>query len=97
MPAGAAAQTGTSARGLALTSLILGIVAILFGLASFFVFGVVFSGVAVICGVVGLILGLVGRSRGRSGMSLAGIILCAVGIVIGVLLFILVEVALHSR
>lgn len=55
-----------------------------------------FSGAAVICGVVGLILGIVSRTRMRSGMSLAGIILCAVGIVIGVLLFILVEIALHS-
>lgn len=70
-------------NGLAIASLVLGIVGIVVGLPLFTGF------LAVILGVIGLILGLVNRSRLRSrvsdasGMTLAGIITSAIAILIG--------------
>lgn len=71
-PAGRLAATGK--RGVATASLVLGILAVLLG---FFVVGIG-------TGIVGLILGIIAHKRRRSGVSLAGIILSAVGIALGI-------------
>lgn len=62
-------------EGLAVTSLVLGIV-------SMVIFWIPFLGA--IAGLVGLILGIVSKSKGSGGLAIAGIVLSAVGLVIGV-------------
>ena len=80
-----AAPATNGGNGLAIGSLVLGIVGVVVG---FFV-----AFVGIIAGVVGLILGIIARRRGLNrGMVLAGIILSAIAIVIGIIGIILAGV-----
>lgn len=80
----AAGQTPATngGNGLAVGSLVLGIVGV--------VFSILFVWVGLIASIIGLVLGLVARRRPSSsrGMVLAGIILSAIGIVLSIILII---------
>ena len=83
-----APQKNTRAHGLAIASMVVGIASIVLCYC---------YGIGLIGGIVGLILGIVARSRGNNeGFSLAGIILNAFGIVMGVV-GLLVLVAMFSE
>ncbi|MBK0420716.1 DUF4190 domain-containing protein [Leucobacter sp. CSA2] len=73
----------TEQKGLAISSLVLGIVGVVF---SFLV-----SFVGLVAGVVGLVLGILARKKGQpKGMSLTGIILSAAAIVLAIISMIIV-------
>ena len=83
-----APQKNTRAHGLAIASMVVGIASIVLCYC---------YGIGLIGGIVGIILGIVARSRGNNeGFSLAGIILNAFGIVMGVV-GLLVLVAMFSE
>jgi len=75
--------------GLAVASLVLGIVAVVVVL----LFGVFFGWISAICAIVGLILGIVAKGQikssngqiGGNGMALAGIILSVAGLLLWIL------------
>lgn len=86
----------TQPKGLAVTSLVLGIVSVVLA----WWLGVVanIAGiVGLVLGVVGLVLGIVGRRKGQSSsMTLWGIILSALGIVLGIVAIIVVAAIIGS-
>ena len=59
---------------MAVASLVLGIVSILFS----FIGGLNFIGLIV--GIVGLVLGILAKKKAPSGMATAGIVLCIIGV-----------------
>ena len=71
-------------QGKAVASLVLGIVGLVFG----------FSLVGLPCAVVGLILGILAKRQHAGGIATAGIVLCAVGLALSLILlcFILIFV-----
>lgn len=74
-PAAAAQRSG---RGLAITSLVAGILAVVLGWAPYVAL------VGLLAGVLGLIAGIAAISRKRSWMSVVGIILSGLGVLIGI-------------
>lgn len=74
-PAAAAQRSG---RGLAITSLVAGILALVLGWAPYVAL------VGLLAGVLGLIAGIAAISRKRSWMSVVGIILSGLGVLIGI-------------
>jgi hypothetical protein len=81
----------SSADGLGITSMILGIVSCVIALTGFCC--VLMTGLSILAGITGLILGFVARSqRPDSGMAKAGIILGFAGLGISVIMIVLVVV-----
>lgn len=81
-------------KGLAITSMVLGIVGLVFCL---FFFTVVMPFLGFVCSVVGLILGIVALKKQQSrGMALAGVITSAIAVGITLLVGILVASLLFS-
>ena len=86
---GAAAPVAAEPKGLAISSLVLGIVGVVF---SWFV-----PFIGIVGGIVGLILGILARKKGQpKGMSLTGIILSAVAIVLAIIAIIVVAMVIGS-
>ena len=83
-----------SARGTAIASVVLGIVAMVSPLSIFAVggFGLL---IWVLTGLLGLAFGIIARVRGRSGTSLAGIIVSALAIGLWILLIIIAALTIH--
>lgn len=69
-------------NGLAITSLVLGIVAIVF---SFIGLSIPFG---LIIGIVGIILGVMAKKKNPSGMATAGLVLSIIGTVLCAIVFI---------
>ncbi|SFF77665.1 MULTISPECIES: hypothetical protein [unclassified Curtobacterium] len=83
-----AAPAGTGG-GLAIASLVLGIVGV--------VGGIFLAIIGVIAGIIGLVLGILARRRASGrGIVLGGIILSAIAIVIGIVGYILTAVVLSQ-
>ena len=81
--------------GLAIASMIIGIVAVIASIVGWCCCGYVGSGAAILGGVTAVILGFVSRSQGsRSGMGLTGLILGFVAIAIGVFMTILLVIGI---
>ncbi len=79
-------ETQSGARkGFAITSMVLGIIGLVGSCCSMFGFGVP----SILLGIVGLILGILGLKSQGKGMAIAGIIMAALNVIIGVLLLIL--------
>ncbi|WP_420367756.1 hypothetical protein [Curtobacterium sp. L1-20] len=83
------AAPASSSNGMAIASLVLGIIGTVVGLF--------IPIIGVIGGVVGLILGILARRRSLSrGIVLGGIILSAIAIVVGIVGFIINAIALAN-
>lgn len=67
-------------KGMAIASLVLGIVSLVFFCAWY---------LSIPCAIVGLILGIIANKKFKTGMATAGIILSIIGIVTGVTMAIL--------
>ena len=65
------------------TSLVLGIISTVIG-----VFIPAFGWIAAILGIVGIILASVARKNGQRGAATAGLVLCIIGTVLGLLFYI---------
>ena len=72
-------------KGFAIASLVMGIVGLVGSCCSLATFGVL----SLLLGVVGLIFGILGLKSQGKGMAIAGIIMAALNLVIGVLILIL--------
>ncbi len=82
-------QPNKQSSGLAIASMVLGIVGIV---------ACCCCGVGLPCAIVGLILGIVARARGnRQGFSIAGIILCSFALLIGVAFNLIYWLAVFSE
>lgn len=67
--------------GMQITSLVLGIISILFGCCG--------SWIAVVLGVIGLILAIVGNKNGKNGVGTAGFVCSIVGISLAVIMIVI--------
>jgi hypothetical protein len=80
--------TAPSRRGLAITALIMGIVAVVFALLGFIpVVGFAFLGLGGLLGVIALVLGIIAvstKNREGRGMGLTGLILGALGVLLSI-------------
>jgi predicted Zn finger-like uncharacterized protein len=72
-------------NGMALTSMIVGIVAVSFGTVGICCCGMIGGGIAVACGGTALVFGFMGRGGSSDGYALTGIICGAVGLVCGLI------------
>ncbi|MCS6553712.1 hypothetical protein K0028_01860 [Curtobacterium flaccumfaciens pv. flaccumfaciens] len=77
------APATNSGNGIAVGSLVLGIVGV--------VFAFLFSIVGLIAGIIGLVLGFIARRRavGSRGMVLAGIVLSVIAIIVAIIFMII--------
>ncbi|GAA3338168.1 hypothetical protein GCM10017714_08230 [Curtobacterium pusillum] len=83
-----AAPANTSG-GLAIASLVLGIVGV--------IGGIFLAIIGIVAGIIGLVLGILARRRGMSrGIVLGGIILSAIAIVIGIVGYIFTGIILSQ-
>lgn len=83
------------AAGQATTSLVLGIVGLVFSLGSFFP---VCAFLAFVPGVLGIVFGVIGRrSTTRRGQAIAGLIMSIIAVALTVLIFGLFTVASTAR
>ncbi|MBO0703252.1 MAG: DUF4190 domain-containing protein [Candidatus Dormibacteraeota bacterium] len=85
-----AAPAASRRRGLAITSLVLGIVAVVGVMMGVFFNFPLLLYLGILTGIAGLVLGLIARPRDRSGVGLAGVILSAVGLGCGIFIFLAV-------
>lgn len=90
-PPGAARPAGQPSNGMAVAALVLGILAILFGLF--------IQPIGIILGVLAIVFGIIGRNRakenpalGRGGMALAGLITGVIGLLISIVILVLAVV-----
>ncbi|MCI8554169.1 MAG: DUF4190 domain-containing protein [Clostridiales bacterium] len=72
-------STPQPGRGLAVASMVLGIVSLLF-ISTLYV--------TAVCGIIGLVLGCIAKSRQQGGMAVAGIILSSIALGLCVLIFV---------
>lgn len=77
-------------NGMAIASMVLGIVALVFGCCLWYI--------SIPCSIVGLILGGVSlaQKRGGKGMAIAGIVLSAIGIIVAVIVVVALGGAIMS-
>lgn len=79
------ANPAPTSSGMSIASLVLGILATIFGCC---------YGAGFIFGIIGLILGIVGNKNQKNGMGIAGIVLSTIGLVLAVLFWLLIIVSL---
>ena len=82
-------HTSDARRGFAIASLVMGIVGLVGTCCSMMTFGVL----NLLLGVVGLIFGILGLKSQKKGMAIAGIVMAALNLIIGVLLLIVMVAA----
>jgi hypothetical protein len=88
-------RAGGQGDGLAIASMIVGIIAAIVALVGWCCCGYFGTGASILIGIVAVILGFVSRSQGsRSGMGLTGIICGFAAILVGVIMTILLIIGL---
>lgn len=74
-------DNGGDGKGLAIASMVLGIIAVIFGCRWY---------LGLTAGIIGIVLGIMhNRRNGSCGMSIAGVVCGAIGVIIAILMLVL--------
>lgn len=86
----APSTNSAGSNGMAIASMVLGIIALVFGCCLWYI--------SIPCSIVGLILGGVSlaQKRGGKGMAIAGIVLSAIGIIVAIIVLVALGGAIMS-